>query len=216
MPKTTTSNLAQRLAHVRWIGGSPCAGKSTIADHLAAQHGLQIYHCDAFFPAHMQAADPAQQPTLHTLQHMSWDSIWLQPLAALVERVVLAYREEFDQIVADLLALPADTPILAEGTALMPELLAGLGVAPNRAIWLVPSEAFQRAAYPARGEWVQSAVRDCSDPEQAFRNWMDRDVTFARGVAQDAAARGLRLVEVDGTRSIADHAALIERWFQLA
>ena len=90
-----------------------------------------------------------------------------------------------------------------------------LAPAPHRTIWMVPTEAFQRTHYPLRGAWIQEPLRDCRDPEQAFQNWMDRDVAFARQVAAEAAARGRRVLTVDGSQSIADNAAIVERHFRL-
>jgi len=42
---------AQRsLRHVYWLGGAPCAGKSTVAGILADQFRLAIYHTDDWRP----------------------------------------------------------------------------------------------------------------------------------------------------------------------
>jgi cytidylate kinase len=40
------------------IGGSPCSGKSTIADRLAATYGMQVYRCDDAFFRHQMSIDP--------------------------------------------------------------------------------------------------------------------------------------------------------------
>ncbi|MFN8444306.1 MAG: hypothetical protein U0175_26220 [Caldilineaceae bacterium] len=41
-----------------WIGGSPCAGKSSVTNLLAAQFGLTTYHVDDHFNRHAQHLDP--------------------------------------------------------------------------------------------------------------------------------------------------------------
>jgi 2-phosphoglycerate kinase len=197
------------------MGGSPCAGKSSIADLLAARHGLRVYHCDDYFQAHGARVVPAQQPTFHKISGMTWEQIWMRPIAELVADEVQVYHEEFAMIVDDLLALAGAQPILAEGSALLPELVAGLLGDPRRAIWMVPTEAFQREYYPKRGRWVQDVVRQCSDPQQALQNWMDRDVAFAEIVAQGAAERGLEVVRVDGSCTIDEHAAMVEQWYRM-
>ena len=213
--QTSEQALGQRLAHIFWMGGSPCAGKSSIAELLAARHGLRIYHCDDFFAAHGQRATLERQPTLYRIMRMSWEGIWMRPVAQLVDDVLRAYEEEFATIVDDLLALPAGQPVLAEGNALLPELVGDLLGARRRSIWLVPTTAFQREYYPRRGAWVHDVVRQCSDPQQALQNWMDRDVAFAAIVERDAAQRGLHVIRVDGSRSIAEQAAMVEQWLQL-
>src|SRR4051794_31012591 len=44
------------LKHVFWLGGSSCAGKTSIARLLAAAHGLLVYSCDDAFEAHRRRA----------------------------------------------------------------------------------------------------------------------------------------------------------------
>ena len=58
-------------------GGSPCAGKSTVAAVLAAKHGLQVYSCDAALERHAAAATELRSPTLARLRRMNWDAIFL-------------------------------------------------------------------------------------------------------------------------------------------
>lgn len=33
---------------IYWIGGSPCSGKSTIAEILAEKHDFTVFKCDDF------------------------------------------------------------------------------------------------------------------------------------------------------------------------
>ena len=192
-----------RLAHVTWIGGSPCAGKSSVADAIAAAHGMTVYRCDDAFYAHMKAVGPERQPVFHRLAHASCDEIWMRPVARQVAEELALYREEFPLILADLLALPADRPIIVEGAALLPELIAGLGIDREQTIWMVPTEAFQREHY-GRREWRHDVLRDCAGPEVAWENWMRRDAGFAREVAAQADRCGFRLITVDGRRSLAE------------
>ncbi|MEU8662863.1 hypothetical protein [Actinoplanes philippinensis] len=35
-----------------WIGGSPCAGKSTVAGRIAGRRGVPVYSCDDAFDRH--------------------------------------------------------------------------------------------------------------------------------------------------------------------
>ena len=201
---------------VYWIGGSPCAGKSSIANILVNRYGLQSYYCDDYFRAHTQQAGPESQPTLYRLATMTWDEIWLQPVAALLERSVQAYREEFAFVEADIANLVAanERPLLAEGAALMPDLVAPCLSSPHRGIWIVPSESFQRTQYACR-PWIQDILRLCSEPERAFKNWMDRDVAFANRVTKGAIDLGLKTMVIDGSRTIDECADRVARHFQL-
>ena len=48
------------LAHVRWLGGAPDAGKTTVARALAHRFGLRLYLLDDAQPAHWARATRAR------------------------------------------------------------------------------------------------------------------------------------------------------------
>lgn len=200
---------------IYWIGGSPCSGKTTIADRLAARYGLRVYRCDDAYFEHEKLVTAEHQPVFHRLTHASCDEIWLRPVEQQIAEELEIYREEFPFILANLEALPKDRPILLEGAALLPELLVNHGVPPNRCIWIVPTEKFQRHHYAQR-DWRYNVLADCSDPEQGWQNWMARDAGFASAVAQQAVSLGLELIVVDGSHSIAENEAMVEEHFGLS
>lgn len=199
---------------IYWIGGSPCSGKTTIADSLAERYGLRIYRCDDAFYEHEKVITE-QQPVFHRLTHATTDEIWLRPVEQQIAEELEIYREEFPFILADLEALPNDRPILAEGAAPLPELLVAHGIAPDRCIWIVPTEEFQRHHYAQR-DWRHSVLADCSDPERGWENWMARDAGFARTVADQATTLGFRLIVVDGSHSISENEAIVEKHLGLS
>lgn len=199
---------------VYWIGGSPCSGKSSIASIVAAQHGLHLYHCDDHFDAHVAAAHRQSQPRLHWLQSATWEGIFMRPVAEQVADVIAIYREEFELILAELDGLYGQGPLLVEGAALLPRLVAPFLPRPAHAIFVVPTGRFQRATY-ARRPWPSALLAQCSNPEQAWANWMDRDEHFGDYVKLEAAARGLAVLPVDGARSLRQNAALVAAHFGL-
>jgi hypothetical protein len=129
---------------------------------------------------------------------------------------IACYRDEFGMIVEDLLALDRSKSIIVEGAALLPDLVSGLLPGRSRAVWVVPTEGFQREHYTLeKRPWVRDILRHCQDPTQAFANWMDRDVGFAEWVARRARELDLALLMVDGKRTIAENAGLVARHFGL-
>jgi hypothetical protein len=144
-----------------------------------------------------------------------WQELWMQPPDVLLAEAISAYREHFQFILEDLLKLPREGPVLAEGTALLPDCVADLLEHPRQALWVVPAADFQRMVYPNRGEWVQWILGQCDDPEQALQNWMDRDVAFARWVTARTRKLGLKLMRVDGSRSIVENAKAVAEHFRL-
>ncbi len=179
--------MNDQLANILWLGGSPCFGKSTIADQLADRHGLRVYHCDDAYFHHLNPITPERQSLFFRLAHASCDQLWLRPIARQISEAVELYREEFPLILADLIAMPAGCPVVAEGAALLPELLAGINIGPKRAVWVVPTEPFQRDQYASRA-WRHDILERCTDQERAWQNWMARDAAFATLVARDARA----------------------------
>jgi shikimate kinase len=189
------------FSKVFWVGGSPCSGKSTIADKLGKKYSLRVYHADDHFPDHVQRANPNKQPLLAALKKMNWDEIFMRPVNMQVEEVFAIYREESEFILDDLSALIGKEPIIAEGAAFTPENLMPFLQNRSNAVWIVPTPDFQRAHYERR-EWLQHILNQCRHPEQAYENWMERDAEFARQIIQLTQKKKLNLVVVDGSRTI--------------
>lgn len=198
-----------------WLGGSPCSGKSSIAAFLAEQHDLVVYHCDDHFDRHQSQSNPENQPALFQLGTMSWDDIWLRPVAEQVRHVIEVYRELFPMILADLHAQAGGRPVLVEGAALLPDLISQHLTGEHTAFYLIPTPQFQNETY-VRREWIDGILAQCSDPQQTFANWMARDVLFGQWVAETAVARGFPVLNVDGGQSIGQTATDIAAFFRLS
>jgi hypothetical protein len=193
----------ERLAHVYWLGGSPCSGKSTVADRLAARFDMSVYSCDDRYYDHIENITPLEQPVFHRLAQATPDDIWLRPVEQQISEEIELYAEEFPLILDDLLDLPSDHLTIAEGAALMPDFLAPLGIRHDRMAWMIPTESFQRYHYEQR-EWRHDVLQSCSDPARAWENWMSRDAGFARVVQRQATRNRNHLWITDGARAIDD------------
>ena len=212
--------LKRALAHVLWIGGPPDSGKTTVAHLLADKYGLQVYHFDRREMDHIRRADPARHPALHALgaslrelDEREWvEAHWMRrPVAEQARGAIASWTERVGLAVEDLLALPADRPIVAEGPGFFPEAILPLLASPRQAIWLVPSEAFKRASHARRGK---SGWRvELSDRERAYRNHVERDLLMAEHYRRQARELGVPLIEVDGSRPVAEVAAEVEAHF---
>jgi 2-phosphoglycerate kinase len=205
----------ERLDHVLWIGGSPCSGKTSIAQLLAQQHGLAVYHVDEMLERHRQRVSPAAHPNLYKWTHTCWNALWMQPGEVLLAEAIGCYREQFEMVIEDLADRRTRAQVLAEGNSLLPDLVAGIMGTSQQGIWMVPTEEFQRARYRERGSWVEAILAQCDDPETAFGSWMDRDVAFGRWVRGQAQKLGLGVLEVSGQRSIEYNAEIVAAHFGL-
>jgi 2-phosphoglycerate kinase len=201
-------------ADVLWLGGSPCAGKSTVAAELARRFDLDLYRVDDAFADHERRLDPARQPTLVRWCAASANERWLQPIDALLGEAIACYRDHWGMVLEDVVARQETRPLLVEGTALLPAEVARVVPHRSRALWLVADPHFQRRHYRERA-WAWGVVASSDDPERAFDNWMERDVRFASWVAAEADVLGLRRLTVDGARSVDEVADAVAASFGL-
>ena len=49
---------------------------------------------------------------------------------------------------------------------------------------------------------THDVLEDCTDREQAWRNWMERDIGFAGQVVSEAASLGRTCLTIDGRRPL--------------
>ncbi len=207
-----TRNLAAHLRHVLWIGGGTGAGKTSITTALAEGRSLQTYHYD-FHDArdHSERIDPDRHPAMHAFASMSMDERWvLRTPEEMARETIRSSDERMEMAIEDLLARPADVPIVAEGPWFYPEFVAPLLSSIRQAIWLVPTLAFRELALRERG-WV--TIEGTSDGDRARANRLARDALLTDLVRRSAEALGLRVLEVDGTRSLAEVTAAVAEHF---
>lgn len=107
-----------------WVGGGSGAGKSTIARRLAAQHGLRGYATDAVMADHAGRSTTYDAPFLGEFKRMGMDERWVnRSPEAMLETFHWFRGEGFGLILDDLLRLPAEPGVIAEGFRLLPRLV---------------------------------------------------------------------------------------------
>lgn len=205
-------SLRARLRHVRWIGGGPGGGKSTIAARLAERHGLDRYSLDDVMGEHFKRTTPETAPLLHAFSAMSMDERWLhRSPAAMLETFHWFAGEGFDLVVEDLLALPPEPGIIVEGFRALPDLVAPLLSAPDQAVWLLPTPEFRhRAVGTRRSPTGRGFLERTGDPARAARNLAERDRLFVARLREEVRRRGLRAITVDTDMTEDDTARLAE------
>jgi hypothetical protein len=109
-----------KLRQVLRIGGSPFSGKSSIAHVLPANRRFALYSCDDAFERHAAAITAMHGPTLKKVTTWSVAQRLAQPVEVQVADTLQLYREEFP-----LITVALRVPLVVEGAALLPELLAG-------------------------------------------------------------------------------------------
>lgn len=215
MTETTLEKLHKyfrdALSHVLWIGGGTDAGKSSVTDELATRHGLQVYHYDKFDRLH-HALLALRNEKHRRMFAASTDELWLEPsVEDLVQRSLESFEDRWPLVVQQLLEMPQQPRILAEGFGLMPQLVAPIVSGPSNAIWLVPSFEFKRASMARRNKF-----RDLtSDPQHAVKKLLGRDAMLAERSKLEAEVRGFRVIEVDDSQPVEVVAGALEQHFGL-
>jgi len=208
--------LQEQLRHVYWIGGGSGAGKSTIARRIAADHGLQLYVTDDVMLDHSKRSTPECCPLLHKFMAMEMDERWVnRSPKAMLETFHWFRGEGFSMISEDILRLPKEPGVIAEGFRLLPHLVKPLLAVYGQAVWLLPTLEFRQAVLDSRGGPKWEFLGKTSDPEQALRNLLERDAMFTQRLYEEAERLELHTIEVDTTMTVDDLARRVRELFGL-
>ena len=200
--------------NIYYIGGSPCAGKSSVAEIFSQKYGLYYFKVDDFLDRYMQAGAQKGHPICRKAARMNAEQIWMrEPLLQCREEFDI-YREIFEFVTADLKRINWEGGIITEGAAYLPELMKQSGIPGSRYISIVPTKEFQITHYRKR-DFVTLILEGCSDKEAAFCNWMDRDVLFAQEVQKQCRKENYVSIINDGTMEIDELARLVAIHFGL-
>ena len=197
---TDSAALREQLQHVYWIGGGSGAGKSTIARRIAAKHGFRVYATDEVMTDHARRSTPEDAPLLHKFMTMDMDERWLNRSAkTMLETFHWFQGEGFNLIIEDLLALPREPAVIAEGFRLLPRLVEPLLSIRHHAVWLLPTPAFRQAVVESRGGSARGFLARTTNSESALRNLLDRDRMFTDTLREETARLKVPAIQVDET-----------------
>ncbi|MFF8770606.1 hypothetical protein [Kitasatospora sp. NPDC015120] len=216
--RPTHPRLADRLAHVRWIAGGTAAGKSTLTRLLAERHDVTVLDGDRAEHRWLDRCSPAQHPHLAALRGRPPGLPWRDRTAEQVFRAMPGlYGETTGFLVEDLLALPADRPVLVDYFGILPRDLAPLLRRPGQALFLLPTPAFRKAALTARyaDPARARATWGEEDPRTALAKRLARDDLWDDEVRRQAPLHAAAALTVDGTTPAAGLAELLATRFAL-
>ncbi len=200
--------------NIYYIGGSPCAGKSSVAEILSKKHDLYYFKADDFLDRYMQTGAKKGYPVCRKVIGMNAEQVWMrEPLVQCREEFDI-YREIFGFVATDLKQIDWKGGIITEGAVYLPELMKQSGIPDSRYISITPAKEFQITHYRER-DFVPLVLEGCSDKEKAFRNWMDRDVLFAQEVQRQCQKENYVSVVNDGTMKMDELANLVAAHFEL-
>ena len=195
------------------IGGSPCSGKSTLASLLARKYDLLHIKLDDLVDEMMSQASVDSRPICLLRQDRNPEQIWMRNPEEMADEEWRFYEEIFPYVKSCLIK-DQDKALLVEGAGLLPHLIKSLEEPAVSYLCLTPTADFQKKHYKQR-EWVSYVLEGTSNPEQAFENWMQRDILFAQMVRKEAQKLGYPSLMTDGSRSEKETAEKIARLLKL-
>jgi hypothetical protein len=183
--------------HVLWIGGPPGTGKTAVATTIARRHGLRWYGADTRTWRHRDRALLAGNAAARRWEAMTPQERWVRSTPAEMLEMSL-HAERGPMVLDDLRALPDSPLVAAEGSTLPAHAVSG-GIADrSRAVWLLPTEGFQRAVLRARDT--------PPGPTALYLLLRDR-------IAREASEHGAPTLLLDGTLDLAATVAAVEELF---
>lgn len=200
---TDAKAVQEQLRHVYWIGGGSGAGKSTIARHIATERGLHYYATDDVMMDHARRSTPESCPYLHAFMAMDMDERWVNRAPNVMLETFHWFRGEgFNLIIEDLLRLPKEPGVIADGFRLLPHLVQPLLAMHRQAVWLLPSPAFRQAVFDSRGGTQWAFIGKTSNPQRALRNVLERDALFTDHLAAEVTRLTMNSITVDVTMTV--------------
>ena len=196
---------------VLFIGGSPCSGKSTVAERISKEYGAYYFKVDDFLDKFTHNAAKKGYPACKNSVTMTPDEIWMREPLIQCEDEFLIYDEISELVFEYLEKIDADF-IVTEGAAYTPNVMVKHGK--KKYISIIPTPDFQISHYKER-EWVPYILEGCSDKQQAFHNWMERDILFAKQVKAECEENAVPCIVNDGTRTQDEMFSIVKELFNL-
>ena len=196
---------------VLFIGGSPCSGKSTVAERISREYGAYYFKVDDFLDQFTHNAAKKGCPACKNSVTMTPDEIWMREPLIQCEDEFLIYDEISELVFEYLEKIDADF-IVTEGAAYTPNVMMKHGK--KEYISIIPTPDFQISHYKER-EWVPYILEGCSDKQHAFHNWMERDILFAEQVKAECEENAVPCIVNDGTRTQDEMFSIIKELFNL-
>jgi hypothetical protein len=201
------------MKNIYYIGGSPCSGKSTIAEIISQKYDLYYFKVDDFLEKYTKMGESKGYEICKKQGSMNPEQIWMRDASVQCAEELAFYKEIFEFVMADLEQIEA-MEILTEGVAYLPELMKKLGVLKDKYLAITPAKDFQISHYSQR-EWVPYVLEGCSDKEKAFSNWMNRDILFAQEVQRQCSQERYVSIINDGSIEIDELVNLVVSHFGL-
>jgi len=166
-----------------------------MAARLSNDLGIRHYKCDDHFARHLDEAAASGRKFATLAKGATHEYIFMRPDEENVSFALGIHSEEFDFVVDDI--FKEEERLVVEGCCLLPRKVSSIGMPKSNIFYFVPTETFHRKKYQEDRPWAWDRLRETSNPEQAYENWMKRDAMMAKRIYSDAVSLGYWAREVD-------------------
>lgn len=189
--------MAREEKKILFIGGSPCSGKSTVAERMEKEFGMKYFKADDYLDDFMNRAAKRKLPVCKAAMAMKADEIWMRDPQEQCDEEFAIYREIAGYTFEELNRIKAPL-IIAEGAGFTPEVMKKYKT--DKYVCIIPTPDFQISHYRQRS-WVPYVLDGCTDQDKAFDNWMQRDILYAAKIREECAEQGIPCLVNDGSYS---------------
>lgn len=196
------------------IGGSPCSGKSTVTEELVRRYGLNYFKVDDHLDEYTEHGANDNKEICCKQATATSEEIWMRDPQLQNREELQFYREIFPYLLEDLKNLNCEKGVITEGAAYLPELIGNIEDFDIQYLAMTPTREFQISHYCER-PWIHFVLEGCSNEEQAFSNWMERDVLFAEIVRKQCDIYGYRSIVTDENSDIGKVTEQVEKFFMI-
>ena len=194
------------------LGGSTCAGKTTISQILSEKYGLTVYHCDEYLGKHIEKSNAKEHPNLNRAKKINWNDIFCMETEDYLNWVIGLYSEEFDMILEDLDNLSDGKPILVEGVNLLPQLIKDHLIDETHVCFVVADDLFYQSHQIHRKEFYER-INACTDSEQALINYKNFDLAYGKYIMKEAERLDFKILVVDDESDLLKNIEIIASYY---
>ncbi len=188
---------------IYYIGGSPCAFKTSIAQKISEQYSFKVYNADNHIERYLEIGAKKRNKVLKKMRRISVLDQWFLDLDVQFKNEIALYSFAGKVIKGDLKRFYKNKDILVEGCPVIPEFINKKEVAPENYVVLVASKSFERSIFETR-EYITRYLNLTKDKDLAFENWLARDEMIARYYKEEAEKYGYKYIEINKSSKFED------------
>jgi 2-phosphoglycerate kinase len=190
------------------IGGTPGAGKSTLANALASRLGLLSLSIDDLVTAAVAITTPESHPGLHSMRHKPYAEYFTNSTVERLKEDATARHEATWPMVAAVIKKHArwGPSIVIDGWHMRPQWVAELNLDNVRSAWIVAAPDVLREREQQNTDFWQVSP----EPERMYHNFLGRSLWYNTLIEEQAQQYKMTILYQGGTKSVEDFCQIVQ------